>query len=667
MIKFITFIFTLILISFSTFNIFAQQRLPQPRMQQPTLQEIINEVQQLRSPEDKLRTFVESGRRYLRTQPDSLRLIIPEIEKLEGISGIEKEAFSYFLLADYWRNSNRDSTIYYAEKASVLLKKLGDHTSYISAENLKAIEYTREQDYVKAELIFLDLISYIQDYKDQTEYPVNQIYANLGRLYNTVEADDLAIEMFEKFFQGEQSQEGICPIIISLSSSYLRLDQFQRAKELLEGCIGYPNFPPPFTSALKFNLGIVHLNLGDTLSAIPLLQEASALSRQYRLPNQIITQPIQLGRVYLKTGSDEKADSIKSFLESDENNRLIPQLHVQKLNYFSEVAFAYNDFRQVLSYSDEAIRIAELNEIEPLLLYTYELRSKAYQELDMLELALESQQKQNELDRLRVDRQREKEAAMASVRLQLQSTSNQLEKMSSQISEMELRTIAIIAFLLIIGLYAIHRYRNYYALREEHTRTRIARDLHDDLSGTLSSISLFSEAAQRGEANNEESKRFLSIIDKNALDAKEKINDIIWAVNPSYDDWPTFLAKCKRFASDTFDSNNIEYDLDFDDDFYIPVNQELRQNLWLIFKESINNLVIHSQAPKAKIKFKKNKNNIELIVSDNGIGFNIQELDHVNGLNNIKYRAKLINGEAKLSSKPNMGTTWKFKFKLPKP
>lgn len=641
--------------------------MPPPRMQQPTLQDIKNEVQQLRSPEEKLRTFVNSGRRYLRAQPDSLKQIVKEIALLEGVSNTEKDAFSYFILADYWRTTNRDSTIYYAEKASELLKELGDHTSYISAENLKAIEYSREEDYVKAEMIFVNLFSYIQNYKDETDYPVNQIYANLGRLYNTVEADDLAIEMFEKFFQEEQSQESICPVIISLSNSYIRLEQYERAKELLESCVEYPNFPPPFTSALKFNLGILQLNLGDTLASIPLFKEASAISSQFRLPNQVINHPIQLGKVYLEIGEIEKADSIKSALQLPQNSRISPPLNIQRFVYLAEVELAIGNEEQAINYTDEAIGIAESNDLEYLLFRVYELRSKAYENLGMLDLALSNQQKQNEIDRKREDQQREKEAAMASVRLQLQNTTNQIEKLTSQISQMEGRTIIIIVFLLVTGLYAIYRYRIYYTLREEHTRTRIARDLHDDLSGTLSSISLFSEAAQRGEGNNEESKRFLSIIDKSASDAKEKINDIIWAVNPSYDDWPTFLTKCKRFASDTFDSNNIEYDLDFDDDFNIPVNQELRQNLWLIFKESVNNLVIHSQAPKAKIKFKKNKNNIELIVSDNGIGFNIQELDHVNGLDNIKYRAKLINGEAKLSSKPNMGTTWKFIFKLPKP
>lgn len=221
----------------------------------------------------------------------------------------------------------------------------------------------------------------------------------------------------------------------------------------------------------------------------------------------------------------------------------------------------------------------------------------------------------------------------------------------------------IMLLLIVIFLYMAFRYRTFYLLKEERTRTRIARDLHDDLSGTLSSISFFSEAAQRVQSKPEELKRFLQKIDISAAEAKEKINDIIWAIDPSKDNWSVFLKKCKRHATDTLDSKEIEYDINIDDTFKVKIELELRQNLWLIYKEMINNLAEHSRATKAEILFTENDRIIHLKVSDNGRGFNEEKKHSGNGIENIIQRTKLIGGEIDLKTSPDQGTEWNLKLK----
>lgn len=222
------------------------------------------------------------------------------------------------------------------------------------------------------------------------------------------------------------------------------------------------------------------------------------------------------------------------------------------------------------------------------------------------------------------------------------------------------------AFIVLFGiLYVAYRYRTYYLLKEERTRNRIARDLHDDLSATLSSISFFSEAAKRIHAQQGgEPNRYLRKIDESANEAKEKINDIIWAIDPSNDDWSVFLKKCKRFAADTLDSKEIKYTLDIDDTLDIPVRLEVRQNLWLIFKETINNTVKHAQASQVYVRLGRNRNQIELEIRDNGIGFDASQEKTGHGINNLYYRTEQINGKITLETLPGKGTKWQFLFEF---
>lgn len=222
------------------------------------------------------------------------------------------------------------------------------------------------------------------------------------------------------------------------------------------------------------------------------------------------------------------------------------------------------------------------------------------------------------------------------------------------------RSAMILAVLFL--LYSAYKYRMYYLLKEERTRNRIARDLHDDVSATLSSISFFSDAVRKvkGETS-DKSDHYLELISQSASEAKEKINDIIWAIDPSKDDWSTFLTKCKRFAADALDSKEIEYELDISETFHTPVKLELRQNLWLIYKEMINNLVSHSKATKAEIVFKEEGRSIYLSVSDNGIGIDVEKESNRNGLKNIRQRAALLDGKLHLDTAPQKGTRWTLK------
>lgn len=221
-------------------------------------------------------------------------------------------------------------------------------------------------------------------------------------------------------------------------------------------------------------------------------------------------------------------------------------------------------------------------------------------------------------------------------------------------------------YVLLIGglLYGLHKIRINRILREQRIRNRIASDLHDEVSATLSSITYFAEAI-RQVPEQQQADRFVGLISESAGEAKEKITDIIWSIDPENDDWVDLLSKCRRFASDLLESKGIDYELCIDTDINRSLDLELRQHLWLIFKEMVVNAARHSEASRVDISFGMKDRILTLIVEDNGIGMeNIEEYKDGHGVKNIRQRAEKIGAEIELQSNVSTGTRWEMKLDL---
>jgi hypothetical protein len=206
-------------------------------------------------------------------------------------------------------------------------------------------------------------------------------------------------------------------------------------------------------------------------------------------------------------------------------------------------------------------------------------------------------------------------------------------------------------------LYLAYKIRINQILRVQRIRNNIASDLHDEVSATLSSISYFAEAIESEKFTGDKN-RFVKLIANSAGDAKEKITDIVWAINPEHDDWSNFLSKCRRFASDLLESKEIEYSLKIDE--FIPgkLDMQLRQHLWLVYKEMVTNAVRHSEASQLDVIMKYEGGKLRLVVQDNGKGMDVDSVRKGNGLVNIHKRAELLEAEISLKTSEGFGTRW---------
>jgi signal transduction histidine kinase len=192
--------------------------------------------------------------------------------------------------------------------------------------------------------------------------------------------------------------------------------------------------------------------------------------------------------------------------------------------------------------------------------------------------------------------------------------------------------------------------------RMQNIRNKIAQDLHDDIGSTLSSISILSDLALK-EKNIIQANEVVSEIKNNSITLMEKMDDIVWSINPKNDSLENLLIRIKRFATQLFEAKEIDYAIEIDEHIAeVKLPMDYRQHIYLILKEAINNLVKYSQATKAEIKVCCNNNLLKLYVSDNGKGFMQQKSITGNGILSMKSRALLMNAELIINSELNKGT-----------
>jgi two-component system, NarL family, sensor histidine kinase UhpB len=207
----------------------------------------------------------------------------------------------------------------------------------------------------------------------------------------------------------------------------------------------------------------------------------------------------------------------------------------------------------------------------------------------------------------------------------------------------------------ILSFFVYRSYRTRQKLKLQTLRNKIASDLHDDVGSTLSSISIFSQIAQQ---QSREAIPLLETINESSQKMLEAMADIVWTIKPENDQFENIILRMRSFAFEFLGARDIDFEFSAGDDIAklkLPMN--VRKNLYLIFKEATNNLVKYSGANKAYFTVNGEKNNLSMLVQDNGKGFNTGQQTEGNGLKNMKRRAAEIGAKLIIDSYPGKGTT----------
>ncbi len=227
----------------------------------------------------------------------------------------------------------------------------------------------------------------------------------------------------------------------------------------------------------------------------------------------------------------------------------------------------------------------------------------------------------------------------------------------------------LLAFSVVIfSIYAFYRYRLRQALNIYKLRNSIASDLHDEIGSTLSSISMSSTIIQQTmKQQSPETEILLQQISTNTDNMMEAMSDIVWTINTKNDRFDNIVSRMRAFAYEILEPCGCV--IHFYSDELLNQNKLdmlKRKNLYLLFKEAVNNVAKYSACHNVWIEIKRNENQqIILSIKDDGIGFDMQSknetAEHVNafggnGMSNMNLRAQQINAELKINSSKGNGT-----------
>ncbi|MFT3844969.1 MAG: 7TM diverse intracellular signaling domain-containing protein [Lacibacter sp.] len=180
-------------------------------------------------------------------------------------------------------------------------------------------------------------------------------------------------------------------------------------------------------------------------------------------------------------------------------------------------------------------------------------------------------------------------------------------------------------------------------------RTRIAADMHDELGSGVTAIRLLSEIAIKKTRDNPVNE--IQKISNNANELMSKMNAIIWSMNPGNDTVSSLISYIRSYASEYLDNFNIDYHVKVP--VSLPeteVSGEKRRNVFLVIKETLNNIMKHSEATVVDILIHHN-DELRIEISDNGKGIDHEKLNLFgNGLNNMKRRMETVGGTYEIRS-----------------
>jgi signal transduction histidine kinase len=251
---------------------------------------------------------------------------------------------------------------------------------------------------------------------------------------------------------------------------------------------------------------------------------------------------------------------------------------------------------------------------------------------------------------------KEKEIALLKKEQQLNQMKLQKEK------SFQLGAAILFLMLLLIGFLIINRYRVVHrarrAIEMERMRNSIARDLHDDIGSTLSSINVLSGVTLQSHDIQEQTMRSnLQKIKERSGSIMESMDDIVWAINPMNDTMEQLFFRMQEFAAELLEPLHINYKLEDKGSFSaVRLDVRRRKDFYLLFKEALNNAAKYSGCNNLLISLAQQQHVLHLEIVDDGKGFAKEEIVGGNGLNNMKERAASMGANILIDSAIGKGT-----------
>jgi signal transduction histidine kinase len=199
----------------------------------------------------------------------------------------------------------------------------------------------------------------------------------------------------------------------------------------------------------------------------------------------------------------------------------------------------------------------------------------------------------------------------------------------------------------------------------ERDRARIAKDIHDDIGAGLTHISLLSELARRDSVENIHN--HVSQISEMSRELTLSMDEIVWAVDPHNDSLDSLVTYVTKFAQEYLGVAGVRCRLDLPAELPgHPLRAEVRHNLFLAIKETLNNIVKHAHASEVWLRLVLEPHAFTVSIEDNGCGIAASDksgdatragrISSGHGLENLRKRLETVGGQCIITSEPGKGT-----------
>ena len=186
-------------------------------------------------------------------------------------------------------------------------------------------------------------------------------------------------------------------------------------------------------------------------------------------------------------------------------------------------------------------------------------------------------------------------------------------------------------------------------------RTRIATDLHDDIGANLTRIAVLSEVVRRQSPADGDAQ--LASIAAVARESVTAMSDIVWAISPERDGLLDLTRKMREHAEEVFAAGETRVTFTAPDiTRNVRLSVDARRDIYLIFKEAINNAARHASGSRVDVELQLSGTQLILTVADDGAGFDPAVEADGNGLESMSRRAKRLGARFDVRSRPGAGT-----------
>jgi signal transduction histidine kinase len=566
-------------------------------------------------------------------KPDSAEYYIDQVKNLyEQANETEKNEVgsNYYTVAAlyYKRTGAYQKAIPFFEKAIELFIKMKDRQSTAGQMLNLGNTYLAFGKYEKATEQHLKSLRIFEEIRN--DRGISFCYQSLSNSFTQLKRYDQALTYANKSIQIKTAlndRKGIGSAQSNLGDIYLGLGNYDKSifhfTNSLQIAREVKSLPDELGNYL--NIAKVYKAKNDFKPAIDYFNQGKLLAKQLKDSSSLAVIETELIVLQNKADATVAAENkLKSNIELLEERG---DLNRQASGFKSMVDFyvANKEFDKALEYNNKYHRA-----IDSIANNDLQLQVKKMEEFYNIE------KKEKEITILKKDQQ------LNLARLQKQKV-------------FQYGAVLLFGLVLLSGFLLFNRYNLRQRMKELELRNQIAADLHDEVGSSLSSIHMLSQMASQ-QGDDVVHKDILSRMSSNAKETMDRMGDIVWMIKPGEAEAANLKQRMERFAYEISSSKNISLQLSVDELEKVKLTMEQRKNIWLIFKEAVNNAVKYSGTDKMEISSTTDGKELLLLVKDFGKGFDTGVIKKGNGLDNMQQRAADLQAELRVHSVAGEGT-----------